>query len=78
MPKPYIFKMATYVVSDVELSEICEFLDEKGITFGYREICDSADEYCEFDAAEVGDEVLPVIGKVKDLGVDVIQVWNDK
>ena len=78
MAKPYIFKMATYVLSDTEINEICDYLEDKDIPYGYREICDNADAYCEFDVGEVGDETLPVIGKVKDLGVDVIQVWNDK
>ena len=78
MPRPYIFKMATYVVANEELEKICEFLNDKEIPHSYREICDSADEYCEFDVGEVGDEILPVIGKVNELGVDIIQVWNDQ
>lgn len=77
MARPYIFKGAVFVVDQEELEEISEFLDIQKVPFGRREICDSPDEYIEFDVPDLEEFNVPVIGNVKELGVDIIQVWND-
>ena len=77
MARPYIFKCAVFVVDQEELEEIAEFLDIQKVPFGRKELCDSADEYIEFDVPDLEDFNVPVIGNVKELGVDIVQVWNN-
>ena len=74
--KPYIAKVAYYVLPQEDFDKITKVVDEQTTAYSYRELCNGEGVYLEFETAEV-EKPLPVIGDVKNLGVDIVQIWLD-
>ena len=74
--KPYIAKVAFYVVPEEDFDQIVKAVDEQTTSYSYRELCNGEGVYLEFEVAEI-EKPLPVIGNVKELGVDIVQAWLD-
>ena len=74
--KPYIAKVAYWVVEREDFAEIGSFINEQTSEYTYRE-CDEGEVYLEFEPQVLDNKNVPNIGNVEKLGVDIIQIWLD-
>jgi len=77
MMKPFIAKVAYYVLPEEEFDEVLEVVEEHvNGRVSVREL-DNGDVYFEFEVQSLDKKELPVIGDIGKLGVDIIHIWLD-
>jgi hypothetical protein len=79
--RPYIAKIAFFVVDDNDFATVGDFLYENTESeYTYRELCEGG-AYYEFELSVVNAEIIPgldvSVKPLKEQGVEIVQVWLD-
>ena len=73
--EPYCPRVAFFVVNPDDFDEILEAIDTQTTTYSYRELCQGEGYYLEFEPNVLECTILPALGDVSKLNVDIVQVW---
>jgi len=77
MRKPYIAKVAYYVLPEEEFDEVLEALEDNSeVGIIVKEVNDGG-MYYEFEPEWLKNKKLPIIGDIGKLNVDIVHIWLD-